>query len=137
MGSPASFVCYVAVVGSRSLAPVYGAIWLARPAPSLKAEARAAPIPPRIAESIERKKDAHPRAEPVEVKPPPPMTEANVALVRSLPPAPRPVHHVASPHRAKTKQVPNPNVALRPIATDADAASPRPLVTTARTDSPY
>jgi hypothetical protein len=127
-------VSYAAVVGGLSLLLIYGAIWLTSPDPSLKAEAHAAPLSPRIAESIERKKDAIPRAEPVEVKPPEPMTEANVALTPSLPPAPKPILREARRPKAKIKPVSNRNLA-REIA--LDPAAPRPVVTTARSDFPY
>jgi hypothetical protein len=134
MGSLARFAGYTAVVGGLSLVLIYGAIWLASPDPSLKAEARAAPLSSRIAESIERKKDAISRAEPAEVKRPEPMTEANVALTPSLPPAPTP-NREAARHKAKIKHVSNPNVAPREIA--PDPAAPRPVVRTARSDFPY
>jgi len=125
-------VSYAAVVGGLSLLLIYGAIWITSPDPSLKAEARAAPLSPRIAESIERRKDAIPRAEPIEVKPPEPMTEVNVALTPSLPPAPKPILREA--RRPKIKPVSNRNVA-REIA--LEPAAPRPVVTTARSDFPY
>jgi hypothetical protein len=134
MGSLTKFVGYTAVVGGVSLVLIYGAIWLASPDLTLKAEARAAPLSPRIAESIERKKDAIPRAEPAEVKRPEPMTVANVALTPSLLPTPTPKREAAR-HRAKIKHVANPNVAPREIA--PDAAAPRPVVTITRSDFPY
>lgn len=59
-----------------------GVFWLIRPDPSLMREAKAAPIPPRIAESIERKRMPEPVATPTSVRAPiqEPMHEANVAL---------------------------------------------------------
>jgi hypothetical protein len=146
MGSLARFVGYTAVVGGLSLVLIYGAVWLASPDPSLKAEARAAPLSPRIAESIERKKDAIPRAEPAEVKRPEPMTEANVALTPSLLPTPTPNreaarhreavrHKEAARHRAKIKHMSNPNVGPRENAPNPVVS--RPVVMSARSDFPY
>jgi hypothetical protein len=129
-------VGYVAVVGGLSLLLVYGAIWLAHPDPSLKAKLRATPLSPRIAESIERKKDTIPRDAPVKIRPAESMTEVNVALTPSPPPAPKPIPRETR-HRAKIKHVPNPNVAPRQIARDGPAAAPRPVVATARSDAPY
>jgi hypothetical protein len=134
MKSLARLASCVAVVGGLSLVPIYGAIWLARPDPSLKAEARLAPLPPRIAESIERKKDAPLRVEPIEVKPLEPMTEATVAL--TPPPASKPTVRAVQPHKAKIKHVSNSNVGPREIALEA-AALPQPVVVTARNDAPY
>ena len=59
-----------------------GVFWLVRSDPTLIREARAVPIPPRIAESIERQKVPEPLPEPI-VKPPPrkaTLQEATVSL---------------------------------------------------------
>jgi hypothetical protein len=146
--------CYLTVVGGLSYALTFGAIWLARPDPSFRAEAHVAPIPPRIAESLARKQQpipvaepvSLPAAEPVEAKasvplPParpeelagPAMTGANVSLnsVPLPPPRRAAVHAKYGTGRTQTPS--------EPEALSRDEA-PRPAparVSTARTDFPY
>jgi hypothetical protein len=78
------------VAGTAALVAVLmsGVFWLVRPDTSLTQEAKAAPIPPRIAESIERKKPLEPVAEPVAepVKVQPMLQEANVSLTSQAAP---------------------------------------------------
>jgi hypothetical protein len=146
--------CYLAVVGGLSYALTLGAIWLARPDPSFRAEAHVAPIPPRIADSIARKQQPIPVAEPVSLPavepveakvtvPPQParseeaagpaMTGANVSLHSvPLPPLRRaPVH--AKYETAPTQAASEPEVLSRD-----EAPRPAPArISTARTDFPY
>ena len=123
---------YAAVVGGLSLALIWGAIWLAGPDPNFQPVARAAPISPRIADSIERKREPPPPPEPVAVQPP--MKEANVSLA---PPPPRQVIRELTPvpkTKRASKRTPDPN---NPAARESPPAQQVPLVTTARTDFPF
>ena len=73
---------YVARAAALVAVLMSGVLWLVRPDPSLTREAKAAPISPRIAESIERKKAPEPTPAPV-AEPPkvqPMLQEANVSL---------------------------------------------------------
>jgi hypothetical protein len=75
---------YIASIVALAGPLMGGVFWLLQPDPSLTREAKAAPIPQRIAESIERKKAPIAAAEPVPAKAP--MLEANVALTTQLVP---------------------------------------------------
>ena len=123
---------------------VVGALWLVRPDPTMATAApRVAPISPRIADSIERKKldmaaqATATRVEPEPVKPA--MQEAPAALTQ----APHRVHvRELSQRMAKRKPLPHQrNAAAQNVATHEAAATPAPPVArpiaTGRTDSPY
>ena len=56
---------YVAGAAALVALLMSGVFWLVQPDPSLTREAKAAPIPPRIAESIERKTAPEPTPAPV------------------------------------------------------------------------
>ena len=56
MRALSGLIAYTAVVCLLAGGVILGARWLMEVAPTLKREVRAAPIPPRIADSIERKK---------------------------------------------------------------------------------
>jgi len=88
-----------------------GALWLARPDASQRATspARAAPIPPRIAESIERRRPLPaPPAEPLAVATPaavrPTMQESNVAL-NPKPPIKFVIRELSSPTQEAEKRI--------------------------------
>jgi hypothetical protein len=61
---------YVASIAALAGPLIGGVFWLLQSDPSLTREAKAAPIPQRIAESIERRKAAIAAAEPVPIKAP-------------------------------------------------------------------
>ncbi len=131
MGPLANLIAYVAVTGGVFFGLASGVTWLVQPDPGHKTEARAAVIPPRIADSIERKKE--PVRPVVAETPKPVMQEANVALT----PAPQPKF------RIRDADSPPPRARQRRQARDARAVSETapapaaPAVTTARTDFPH
>jgi hypothetical protein len=136
MRTLARFAGYAAVVGGVSMTLIHGAFWLGSPDPSFKVEGRVAPLSPRIAASIERKKDVIPRVQPVAEQLAKPMMEANVALTPS--PPPKPILRGAQARRQTIKYVSNSrNVAPREITPEAPAVAPRAAVTTARSDVPF
>ena len=108
-----------------------GVFWLVQPGSSGTREAKAAPIPPRIADSIERKKAIVPVVEPVQIRVP--LQEANVSLSQSAPTFK--IGELAPPPANKPKRNKPPREE-RTITTSTEPA-PRPTVSTARTDSPY
>jgi len=119
-----------------------GVFWLVQPDPSGARERRTATIPPRIAESIERKWAPLPQIAPAKAAEPVHSVMAPVRAVMheapvSLTPAPKVrIREVAAPTAAKRKTRP---VALREAAaTQAPpaAAAVRP-VASGRSDSPY
>jgi len=129
---------YLAAAAALAGGLTGGVVLLARPgdAQSAAAPRRAAPIPPRIADSIERRKPIpQPPAAPIavakqdEVRPT--MHESNVALnrtpvkfvVRELPPPPK-----------KRKKPSTPQASAAAFEQGASTAS---NVTTARSDNPY
>jgi hypothetical protein len=84
----ALLLCYLAATSVLASALLGSLFWLIRTDPTESAPARVVPVPPRIADSIERRKMVLP---PPETPAPPasarPMQEANVALKQ--PPAAR------------------------------------------------
>lgn len=115
---------YVAGTAALAGSLMSGVFWLVQPDPSLMREAKAAPVPPRIAESIERKKAPEPVVEPVSVKAP--LVEASVAL--TTPPAPK----------IKTnKQNRKPRDEARTLRVSAEKPPPPEVRTLSRNDSPY
>jgi hypothetical protein len=127
----AHIAVYLLTIGALSWTLISGAIWLATPDPSLaKADTRRpAPIPPRIAESIERKaipfKPQEPEASVLRPVSAPVMQSAPVSL-----PTP-----VVKPRQAARKKP----AGKRTEPTTAALAEPvsvaRPI--TARTDTPF
>jgi hypothetical protein len=127
---------YVAGVAAPAGALIGGVLWLVQADPSLTREAKAAPIPRRIAESIERKKVPIAAAEPVPVKAP--MLEANVALTTQ--PAPKIKIRELSLPPAKRRQAKAPSE-KRPVTASAktqpESHPPTLTVSANRNDSPY
>jgi hypothetical protein len=77
----ATLVGYLAVTSMLAGGLLGGILWLIRTDGAESAPVRVAALPPRIADSIERKKDVvPPQAPPVASLPVKPMQEANVAL---------------------------------------------------------
>jgi len=114
----AALVCYLAVTSALAGGLLGGVLWLIR-AEAGSAPVRVAAIPPRIAESIERKKSMQPPETPQAAPAPPkPMHQASVALgqpakwvIRELTPS------------AKKRKAP--------------ATAPSYAATAARNDNPY
>jgi hypothetical protein len=112
-----------------------GVFWLIQSEPTMAREQRAAPIPPRIAESIERKLVPPP---PI-VKEPEPIKQAMQEAEAALPQAPRRVEvRDLAPQPVKRK----PRRDERALASqEAPAPQEAPArvraVSTARSDSPY
>ena len=126
------FFTYTLAIGVLCAALIGGATWLITPGPAVSHEARIAPIPPRLADSIERKKPLpvqEPEYRPEPVKPA--MQEAAASLT------PAPVRSF------KIRELnPPPNQKRKPRREEgvAQAAAPAPvapLVSTARSDVPY
>jgi hypothetical protein len=124
---------YAIAIGVLFSTLVGGVMWLVQPGPAISQEARAVPIPPRIVDSIERKKPIpveERRPEPVK----PAMQEANVSL------APAPVHStkirepsapVTQARKRRSEQV------VAREAPAVSASSPARTVSTARSDFPH
>ena len=130
---------YLAAAAALAGGLAGGVALLARPgdAQSAAAPQRAAPIPPRIADSIERKKPfpqppAAPLAVAKQVGVGPTMQEANVALTRTLPM--KSVHREQPPPPKKRKKPATPQAAAVAFEQGASTAS---AVTTGRSDNPY
>jgi hypothetical protein len=125
---------YALAVGALFSTLSGGVFWLVQPGPAVSREARPAPVPPRIAESIERRKP-FPVAERIEERKPeavrPVLQEANVSL------APAPVYssgirELRSPARQTRKQRGERAREVPPVS-----ASPLATVSAARSESPY
>lgn len=135
MGLPLRLLLYVGVTAGLFAALAFGVLWLVSPDPSLRQsmEAKAAPVPPRIADSIERR-IAVPAREPqqVTVAPPAPLQQSNVAL--TTPPAEqKPARRfgtvkVVRPDKGSGMQHKEPPSVQTYVV---------PLVTTGRTDFPF
>lgn len=141
----ALLVSYLGIAAALFGGVVAGVIWLVKPDPNAPAPApRVAPIAPRIAESIERKKAATPvmpvtaaHASEATIEPEPNkpvMHEAPAALT----PAPRiRIRELKPPRVAKHKLLREQrSIAAQEAAPPAEPAAGRPIAT-ARTDSPY
>jgi len=93
----AGLLAYAAVVCLLAGGVIRGTLWLVEPDPSIKWETKTAPIPPRIAESIERKKPlpvpavtATPElVKPVMQEASASLTSQPIAKIRELSPPPR------------------------------------------------
>jgi hypothetical protein len=130
-----SLVSYTLAVGVLVGGLMIGMLWLTRPGPAVNYQAKAAPIPPRIAESLERKRLPEPVLTPVtaaatEATPVKPvMVEAHAALTSQ--PATIKVREFAPPPPKRKPPRQEPAVVREVTAT------PVRTVSTARTDSPY
>jgi hypothetical protein len=126
---------YVVSTAALAAALIGGTFWLVQADPSLTPEAKAAPIPPRIAESIERKKVPIAAAEPVPVKAP--MLEANVALTTQ--PAPKiTIRELSLLPPAKKRKAKVPSKERAVAVSDETRPESHPLtVSTNRNESPY
>jgi len=131
------FLSYIAVTVGCCAALYLGVVYLLTPDTTLAAERRPAPMPPRIAESIERRIPV-PVREPL--PPPrteheaasPPMTESKAAL-DIVAPAPKPTARIKSVPDARPKRPPKPP---QP-AVAAEAPRAPAAVSTARSDVPF
>jgi hypothetical protein len=123
---------YVAGNAALVVGLVSGVLWLVQPDPSLMREAKAAPIPPRIAESIERKKVPEPVAESLPHKSP--MLEASVALTAQSAPKLK-IRELGSPPAKKWKRKPLDDD--RTLIVQAKNQSSSEVRASARNDSPY
>lgn len=127
-------LAYALTIGVLCAGLIGGAMWLIQPSAAISHETRAAPVPPRIADSIERRKPIPVKeSEPEPAKPA--MKEADVSL------APAPVRsfkirELAPP--VKQKRKPRGDSAVAQVPTPAETPrSVSPVVTTARSDVPY
>lgn len=107
-----------------------GVFWLIQPDPSLLREAKAAPVPPRIAESIERKKTPEPVVEPVKV----PLVEASVALTMPSVAKIRIRELVRPPANKQNRQPRNDG---RTLSVSAEIPPSPAVRTLSRNNSPY
>jgi hypothetical protein len=130
-------VSYVAIVVGLSLTLASGVRWLVSPDPAAARVTYTPPIPPRIADSIERKKELPPPPPPVVATAPamaqPAMQNANVAL--HPPPRPREVIRELRVRPPGAKPRVKPDERLQAQAPPVVPA--REVVTTARSDVPY
>lgn len=130
-----TFLSYTLAVGILFAGLIGGVKWLVQSGPAISHEARAAPIPPRIAESIERKKPIPVQeSEPEPAKPAvtamPAMTEASVSLA----PAPVRSFNIRELAPAKPKRKPREHGVAESTAAPAPVAA---AISTARSDFPY
>ena len=130
---------YLAAAAALAAGLAGGVVLLARPgdAQSAAAPQRVAPIPPRIADSIERRKPIpQPPAAPIavakQVEVGPIMQDANVALAPTLPL--KSVHRQQPPPPKKRRKQSTPQVSAAAFVQGASTPS---TVTTARSDNPY
>jgi hypothetical protein len=130
---------YALVVGVLFSTLAGGVIWLLQPGPAVSQEARPAPIPQRIADSIERKKPfpvqepaiGEPKPEPVK----PAMLEANVSLAPTPASSSR-FRQLSPPPREPRKRRSEPALA-RAAPPVPVSNSPAATVSAARSDFPY
>ena len=126
-----TLLSYVAAISVLCAGLIGGVMWLIQTGPGISHEARVAPIAPRIAESIERKKPF-----PVQVSEPAPAKPAMTEAKASLTPAPvrsLQIRELTPPPRHKRK--PRGETAIAQQMPGATA--PSAAVSTARTDFPY
>jgi len=128
-----TLLSYALAVGVLCAGLIGGVLWLIHPGAATSREARAATIPPRIAESIERRKPIPVQAsEPAPAKPV--MTEANASLT------PAPVHQFKIRELnppPKQHRKPRGESAVAHAAPAAAIRAAAPAVSTARTDVPF
>ena len=128
-----TLLSYTLAIGVLCAGLIGGVMWLIQSGAAIPHEARAATIPPRIAESIERRKPIPvQQSEPAPARPA--MTEANVSL------APAPVHPIKIRELnppPKQHRKPRGETAVANAAPAAAIRTAAPVVSTARTDVPF
>jgi hypothetical protein len=132
-----AMLSYLAAAAALAGSLAGGAVLLARTGDPQSAAAarRVAPIPPRIADSIERRKPIPqaPATPPAATRPivaGPTMQDANVALTQAVP--------MKSAHREQPRKKRNKRSAPQVSASAFEqGAPPASAVTTARSDNPY
>jgi hypothetical protein len=135
---------YAMAIAGLSFALFGPLFWLVTPYPTLGLEPRVAPLPPRIAESIERKR-APPVLQPERVAPTtqadllPEMNEAPASLPETHVSVALPVEPVAKKHalRARHPATHKPRPTMERNARELVRGPKAPPVTTARTDFPF
>jgi len=127
----AGLLAYAAVVCLLAGGVIRGTLWLIEPDPSIKWETKAAPIPPRIAESIERKKPLPVPAVAATSEPVKPVMQEAAASLTS-PPTFR-IRELGPPSPKKAKK----RREQKPVVAEAPTTSVPQAVSTARTDFPY
>lgn len=135
---------YVVIVGGLSLALAQGARWLVSAEPGATPVAYRPPLPPRIADSIERKKELPPPPPPVVAAKPfvaqPVMQQAAVSLhARQQEIRENQIHELRAQKPARQRAPRPPHLDAQAPA-DVPAAAPiqvQAVVTTARSDVPY
>jgi hypothetical protein len=131
---------YVLIVAVVAVAFLQTGRWLIASDPNYKAEPRVATIPPRIADSIERKKDLVPvSATPVSAPATAtvaaaPMREAAVSLAQ---PPRQVIHELSLPKPAAPKRKPKARTIEARVAPSWTEPARSQAVTTARSDVPY
>ena len=127
----ARLLTYTAVVCVLAGGLFGGTLWLLQPDATMTRKARAAPIPPRIADSIERR---NPMPVPVTAPAPEPAKPVMVTAPASLTPQPtfkvRDLRPPVPPKRNKRRE-------RTPVVAAAPPVALPQAVTTARTDFPY
>ena len=127
-----TLLSYVVAISALCAGLIGGAMWLIQPGGAISHEARVAPIAPRIAESIERKKPF-----PVQVSEPAPAKPVMTESKASLTPAPvRPLQIRELTPPTKHKRKPRGETAIAQ-QTPGAAVPAVTAVTTARSDVPY
>ena len=138
----ALLLTYLGVGAGLFAGLVGGVLWLVRPDPTIAQERRVPPIPPRIADSIERKMAPPARVTPAaltetKVEPEaakPAMKEADAALTQ----APRRIQIRETKPRSPIKRKPRDGRSVASHeAAPAPAAPPPSVRSLARTDFPY
>lgn len=128
-----TLLSYALTVGVLCAALIGGVLWLIQPGAAIPHEARAATIPPRIADSIERRKPI-----PVQTSEPAParpvMTEANASLTPA-PVRPFKIRELNPPPKQHRK--PRGETAVADVAPTAAIRTAAPVISTARTDVPF
>ena len=127
----AALFAYTAVVCLLAGGLIWGTLWLVEPDPTIKLERQAAPIPPRIAESIERKKPLPAPAVTATPEPVKPVMQEASASLTNQPIAK--IRELSPPPQRKVKK----RREQKSVVAEALAAPPTQSVSTARTDFPY
>jgi hypothetical protein len=141
MRTLAAALAYTIVAVAMAYGFFAAATWLVAPDTSAPLAARAAPpIPPRIAESIERRMarvelPPDPPAAPISTKPA--MQEANVSLLARPPLEINVRNTMAAPAPNRPRKHPRAQQANTPTASAVEVAPVKLPILTARSDNPY